>query len=481
MVLGFSSLVAILMLSVLFVRVPSVRATNPPDEWPMFHHDLNHTGYSTSAAPNTNQSAWSYTTGDEVFSSPAVAGGMVYVGSGDGKVYCLDAATGAFVWSYTTGSSVFSSPAVAGGMVYVGSDKVYCLDAATGAFVWSYTTGNAVYSSPAVVSGMVYVGSTDSKVYCLDAATGAFVWSYTTGSSVFSSPAVAGGMVYVGSDKVYCLDAATGAFVWSYTTGHIVWSSPAVAGGMVYVGSYNRNVYCLDAATGAFVWGYTTGHIVWSSPAVAGGMVYVGSYDGKVYAFGPTMLQLAVVSAYDSPSPTSGVFTYGTSITASVTSPVAGPAGTQYVCTGWTGTGDVPASGTGTTLTFTITQNSSITWNWKTQYYLTVKTIPTGAATIAGQGWYDALGPATLSAPPVSGIYHFRGWDVDGTMQGNTNPISVQMNGPHTATAHYRDLPVGGELAPMDTVQLVTPRIAVAFLTALASAVAALLLLKKHW
>jgi len=405
MVLGFSSLVAILMLSVLFVRVPSVRATNPPDEWPMFRHDLNHTGYSTSAAPNTNQIAWSYTTGDEVFSSPAVAGGMVYVGSYDRKVYCLDAVTGAFVWSYTT--------------------------------------GNPVYSSPAVVGGMVYVGSTDSKVYCLDAVTGAFVWSYTTGNPVYSSP--------------------------------------AVSGGMVYVDSFDGKVYCLDAVTGAFVWSYTTGDNVDSSPAVAGGMVYVGSYDRKVYAFGPTMLQLAVVSAYDSPSPTSGVFTYGTSITASVTSPVTGPAGTQYVCTGWTGAGDVPASGTGTTLTFTITQNSSITWNWKTQYYLTVKTILTGAATIAGQGWYDALGPATLSAPPVSGIYHFRGWDVDGTMQGNTNPISVQMNGPHTATAHYPGLAVGGELAPIDTVQLVTPWIAVAFLAALASVVAALLLLKKRW
>jgi hypothetical protein len=295
-------------------------------------------------------------------------------------------------------------------------------------------------------------------------------------------------MVYVGSDKVYCLDAATGAFVWSYTTGGGVASSPAVAGGMVYVGSrndyvweYDAKFYCLDAATGAFVWSYTTGDNVDSSPAVAGGMVYVGSYDRKVYAFGPTMLQLAVVSAYDSPSPTSGVFTYGTSITASVTSPVTGPAGTQYVCAGWTGTGDVSASGTGTTLTFTITQNSTITWNWKTQYYLTVKTIPTGAATIAGQGWYDALGPATLSAPPGSDIYHFRGWDVDGTMQSNTNPINVQMNGPHTATAHYRDLTVGGELAPIDTVQLVTPWIAVTFLAALASAVAALLLLRKRW
>ena len=34
--------------------------------WPMFHHDLTHTGYSTSTAPNTNQTLWNYTNGSYV-------------------------------------------------------------------------------------------------------------------------------------------------------------------------------------------------------------------------------------------------------------------------------------------------------------------------------------------------------------------------------------------------------------------------------
>jgi hypothetical protein len=33
------------------------------DWWPMFRHDLNNTGYSTSPAPNTNNTIWTYTTG----------------------------------------------------------------------------------------------------------------------------------------------------------------------------------------------------------------------------------------------------------------------------------------------------------------------------------------------------------------------------------------------------------------------------------
>jgi len=255
--------------------------------WPMFHHDLKHTGYSESPAPNTNQTQWNYTTGGSVISSPAVAGDKVYVGSGDNKTYCLDDSTGASIWNYTTGGWVQSSPAVADGRVYVGSDdgKVYCLDASTGAHIWNYTTDSSVSSSPAVAGDKVYVGSYGGKFYCLDASTGVHIWNYTTYYQVLSSPAVADNKVYVGSIdfRVYCLDALTGAHIWNYTTGNEVLSSPAVVDGKVYVGSGDCKVYCLDALTGVSVWNYTTGNSVSSSPAVVDGKVYVGSIDGKVY------------------------------------------------------------------------------------------------------------------------------------------------------------------------------------------------------
>jgi len=154
----------------------------------------------------------------------------------------------------------------------------------------------------------------------------------------------------------------------------------------------------------------------------------------------PTV-QLTVTSAYGTPTPTSGPYTPGASIVASVTSPVAGSAGTQYVCTGWTGTGDVPVSGTGTTVTFTISQDSSITWNWKTQCYLTVKTDPPGVAAIGGEGWYDLSSIVTLTAPTAGG-YTFKYWDIDGVSQGNgVNPVTVSMDPPHVATAHYVAVP----------------------------------------
>jgi len=298
-------LIALLLLSTLTLafniqpaKTTGTRPNGSPkqtavDWWPSFHHDLRHTGYSTSEAPDDNHTLWSYHTGGNVESSPAVADGKVYVGSEYsgfcGRVYAFDALTGGFIWSYQTDNWARSSPAVADGKVYVGSDdgKVYALNALTGGFIWSYQTGGCVFSSPAVADGKVYVGSQDRKVYALNALTGAFIWSYQTGDWVWSSPAVADGKVYVGSDdgRVYAFDALTGGFIWSYQTGDDVESSPAVADGKVYVGSQDRKVYALNALTGAFIWSYQTGGCVFSSPAVADGKVYVGSFDWWVYAF----------------------------------------------------------------------------------------------------------------------------------------------------------------------------------------------------
>jgi outer membrane protein assembly factor BamB len=72
-------------------------------------------------------------------------------------------------WAFRTGGSVFSTPAVADGVVYVGSDDnhLYAVDAVTGKKRWAFRTGSGVESSPAVVGGVVYVGSKDSMLYAL--------------------------------------------------------------------------------------------------------------------------------------------------------------------------------------------------------------------------------------------------------------------------------------------------------------------------
>ena len=76
-------------------------------------------------------------------------------------------------WQYWIGLEIFSSPAVVNGVVYVGANTgTYALHASTGDLLWQYTTGNTVYSSPAVANGIVYFTSNDSNVYALNANRG---------------------------------------------------------------------------------------------------------------------------------------------------------------------------------------------------------------------------------------------------------------------------------------------------------------------
>jgi len=59
------------------------------DSWPMFRHDPAHIGSSTSTVPSTNQTPWIQKTSGQVWSSPVVANGVVYVGSTDNNVYAI--------------------------------------------------------------------------------------------------------------------------------------------------------------------------------------------------------------------------------------------------------------------------------------------------------------------------------------------------------------------------------------------------------
>ena len=289
-------MVALFLTSTYVVLAGSaVAALSSDDNWPMFHRDLTHTGYSNTTPTATSATPlWNFTTNSVIWASPAVVDGRLYIGSDGGMVYCLNASDGSKIWNYTIPArtqgprGAFSSPigssmAVADGLVYFGcyDRNVYCLNVSTGERVWNFTTRNTVQSSPAVFDNLVYVGSWDGDIYCFDALTGAKVWNYTAGGLIESSPAVVYGRVFFGSTNfnVYCLDALSGAEIWKYTTGNIVQSSPTVVGNYVYIGSEDNNVYCLNASDGSKIWNFTTPGWVDSSPAVANGYVYVGSWE----------------------------------------------------------------------------------------------------------------------------------------------------------------------------------------------------------
>ena len=91
--------------------------------------------------------------------------------------------------------------------------------------------------------------------------------------------------------------------------------------------------------------------------------------EATYLVYGGTSNTLTVTSPYGGAYPPVGVTTntYGASMTCYVTNSPVTLGNTQYTCVGWTGTGSVPATGTGTnTGAFSLTSDSTIVWLWRT-------------------------------------------------------------------------------------------------------------------
>lgn len=295
-------------------------ATMRADDTPMFRNDAAHSGIYSGGVPQLHRIRWSFHTGGEVVSSPAVVNGVVYVGSNDGHLYAIDAKTGAQKWLFAAKARIPSSPAVSDGRVYFGAydGTFYALDARTGKVAWTFRNAGErryaathihgaipagetmpdpfdVYlSSPAIWNGAVYFGSGDSNIYALDAANGSIRWKFKTGDVVHASPAIADGKLYVGSwdSYFYALDAATGTELWRFKTGEDpdmhnqvgIQSSATVANGVVYFGCRDSNFYAVDAATGRQRWAYSNkGSWVITSPVVLDGKVYFATSDSALF------------------------------------------------------------------------------------------------------------------------------------------------------------------------------------------------------
>ena len=266
---------------------------------------------------------WEFKTDGRVASSPAVSNGVVYFLSYDSNFYAVDAATGTLRWKFKTeGERRFiakhlhgiepssepvpdpfdfflSSPVVADGKVFFGSgdSNVYALDATSGTLKWKFKTGDVVHASPAFADGTVFVGSWDTYFYALDAATGKEKWRFKTGedheiynqTGLQASPAVNEGVVYFGcrDAKFYAVDSKTGKQLWAYSNkGSWVINSAAIKDGRVYFATSDTGLlHALDVKAGAEA--LTLDFHRWpmfSSPAIAGNMMYLGSHQGRLLA-----------------------------------------------------------------------------------------------------------------------------------------------------------------------------------------------------
>lgn len=149
---------------------------------------------------------------------------LIVDGQKSGKVWAVDAGTGAVVWMKDTGVG-----STLGGMEWgsaTDGDKIYvanaaggfwaALDPATGEYIWQTFDPNPFtpetfvkdIGALSVANGVVFAGSlgggsnggtTNPTMFALSAKTGQILWSFASGSSVGSGPAIANGIVYWGT------------------------------------------------------------------------------------------------------------------------------------------------------------------------------------------------------------------------------------------------------------------------------------------
>lgn len=283
----------------------------------------------------TGHALWTKHLNNMSMTTPVVADGQVFVGSGTQQfqgnnlakennlnstglirgtgpnaIYALDATNGHVVWKHSTPGENMPTFVYHGGILYVanGNGKVYAFNAKTGHEMWSLSIGSYVsMSSPVLTRGVLYVsGAHPYKLYAINVKTHRLLWSSPVpnvfGGSDDSSLAAKNGLIYVmGTTGTW---KQPNSYVYAFThQGQVRWqtnlgtgplptdievSAPTVVGHTVYVGSpITNSEYALNSLTGHIQWKFHAAGPVSESAAVANGVLYVGDGNGYLYALNP--------------------------------------------------------------------------------------------------------------------------------------------------------------------------------------------------
>jgi outer membrane protein assembly factor BamB len=155
----------------------------------------------------TGAKVWAFDNkGSWVIGSPAVKDGKVYFTTSDtGLFHAVDARTGVDLFSLSFKWPMFSSPAIAGTIAYVGSHegKLLAVDLVAQKSVWTFQTDASRENGPALTNakgGPDYAAAISSTFFD-DIVAG--MQKLLSVGAILSSPVVAGDTVFVGSADGY--------------------------------------------------------------------------------------------------------------------------------------------------------------------------------------------------------------------------------------------------------------------------------------
>jgi polyvinyl alcohol dehydrogenase (cytochrome) len=328
-------------------RVPPFVSTDATPSWNGWSPSLDNThfqpaeraGLSAAQVPRLKLKwAFGFEDAASAWSQATIAGGRVFVGSQNGTVYSLDAATGCIAWTFTANAGVRAAvvvdvrPKLDTAAAFFGdqSGYVYAVDAAHGRLLWTRKVDDhplvRLTGAPVLYGGRLYVptssyeeGGKPPRYSCctfrgslvaLDARTGDVVWkAYTiqqpptllrqyadgtelwgpSGGAIWSAPTidVKRNAIYVGVGNTYsgAAQKTTDAIVaFDLKTGAMRWAQQMSPGERDVFGCAAGDVNCIERPGPDFDFG--------ASPALvrrAGGrdLILAGQKSGVLYALDP--------------------------------------------------------------------------------------------------------------------------------------------------------------------------------------------------
>lgn len=257
----------------------------------------------------TGRIKWKLRTNGVIRSTVALDGERLFLAGGNGVLSCISKESGTIVWrtvfdptamfmaerNYDFADYYHSSPVIDSGVLFLGTGNgrmnAYSTD--KGTLLWSYKAGDIIHNQPVVSAGTLYFGCFDGKVYALNTLDGRERWTFkSTGHQYFpngefqGSPAVAHGSVFIGARdyNFYALNSATGRAVWtrSFPRG---WALSSTAQDtMLLIGtSDDRELVAIDARSGEQFWRTYLKYNIFGNCSATTGMVYVPTIWGKVF------------------------------------------------------------------------------------------------------------------------------------------------------------------------------------------------------
>jgi outer membrane protein assembly factor BamB len=156
-------------------------------------------------SPATGATRWVGRVNGKIYGTPAVEGGRVFVPSVAYSLWAFST-SGRRLWHVSTGSYVYSSPAVADGVVCFGAynGDFYGVSAGSGRVLWRVPTGGPVSGAAVIVDGVAYAGSFSHQIIGVKLHTGRRLVTFPHGQFVPVS-GNGGRLLFNGFSRIYAV------------------------------------------------------------------------------------------------------------------------------------------------------------------------------------------------------------------------------------------------------------------------------------